>query len=392
MTKKLVLVLVAGLVGVGVGAALGYGPLLRYKSEGVLSMEMGTAEFKRFSELAVDADTVRQYIEAMPPEGLNPDDKVRLVRDVTRGEWLKSVPKVSKADAKDLPDILLQIERDREKSQDQDREKSRDQGRDQSGDKSREQLPAVYLGVRLTAQAPDGQEAAMLAAWLGGYFKDVAAREAVREQVFRWAAESRQFSDHAVQQKLQYEFDIEQAQARAQALKKMLTSYPDAARRDAQQVVDVRKDNEKFMSPMAQLVAAESEVIATREKIQKLDREVEQQAFAKAVITAAEAGLSRSHNGSESVRLVSAAIIDASKQVKTDAQREKLASLAADTSKISARFLSQAQFVAKPSVPAQPGRPRPLIVMALVGLLSALLAAAVAWREVWVHQARQLNA
>ena len=110
MRRKLTLVLLASLVGMGVGAVLGYGPLLRYKSEGVLNIEMGTTEFKRFSELAVDADTVRQYVDAMPPQDLKVDDKARLIRDVTRGDWLKPVPKVSKADAKDLPDLLLQME------------------------------------------------------------------------------------------------------------------------------------------------------------------------------------------------------------------------------------------------------------------------------------------
>ena len=57
-------------------------------------------------------------------------------------------------------------------------------------------------------------------------------------------------------------------QTRAAALKKIVAAYPNAARRDSQQVVDVRKDNEKFMSPMSQLVGAESEVIDIRERLQ----------------------------------------------------------------------------------------------------------------------------
>lgn len=367
MRKKMIVVLVAALAGVGVGAGLGYGPLLRYKSEGVLSMEMGTAEYKRFAELATDANTVRQFAAVSLPPGVDSHWVDQLVRDVTKGAWLKPVPKVSKADAKELPDILLQLEQEREKALAQAQDKER--------------KSTVYLGLRLTNTAADPDESAKGASWLGSYFKDVATRETVREQVSRWTAENRQFSDRAVERKLKYQFDIEQAQTRAISLKKLVASYPEAARRESQQVVDVRKDNEKFMSPMAQLVGAESEIIDIREKIQRLDREMEQQAFAKAMVADAEVALNEAHSGSESVVKLSEMIIRFSKLVKTEAEREKLSSLAADVSQISARFLVQAQFVANPSVPTRPESPRPLMVMALAGLLAGLLSAAFLWRE-----------
>jgi hypothetical protein len=368
MRKKMIVVLVAAVAGTGVGAVMGYGPLLHYKTEGVLSMEMGTAEYKRFTELANDASTIRQFVTVSPPTKLKSDGLDQLVRNVTRGDWHKPVPKISKADAKELPDILLQMEQEREKTLDKERKLS---------------VPA-YLGLRLTYSASDPVEAAEIATWLGGYFKDVATREAVRDQVSRWTADSRQFSDRALERKLKYEFDIEQAQTRATSLKKIVASYPESARREAQQVVDVRKDNEKFMSPQAQLVGAESEIIEIREKVQKLDREIEQQAFAKAMVGDAEAAVNQARSGSDSVLKLSIVITDFAKKVKTEAEREKLLSLAADVSQISARFLSQAQFVAKPSVPARPERPRPLMVMALGGLLFALLAAVFIWRKLIV--------
>lgn len=378
MKKKIIAVVTAAAVGVGVGAVLGYGPLLRYKTEGVLSMEMGTAEYKRFAELAKDASTIRQFVDALPPPGLNREDLDRLVRDVTKGEWHKPVPKVSKADAKELPDILFQLEQERERAQE--REKTSERERAQDKDRKAAAV-TVYLGLRLTHTASDPVEAANVATWLGGYFKDVATREAIRDQVLRWTAESRQFSDRALERKLKYEFDIQQAQTRAISLKKIVASYPESARREAQQVVDVRKDNEKFMSPQAQLVGAESEIIEIREKVLKLDREIEQQTFAKAMVGDAEAAVNQARSGSESVLKLSAVITESAKRVKTEAEREKLLSLAADVSQITARFLSQAQFVAKPSVPANPERPTPRVVMALGGLLSALLAAVFVGRK-----------
>lgn len=371
MNKRVAAVLVAVLLGAGVGAGLGYGPLLRYKSEGVLSMEIGTAEYKRFAELAKDAHTVRQFLGVTPPQGLDPSQIEKLVRDLPRGEWLKPVPKVSKVDAKELPDLLLQMEQEREKTQNKDGK------------------AAVYLGVSLNYSAGEPRQAADVATWLGTYFKEVATREAVRDLVSRWAAENWQFSDRALERKLKWEFDIEQAQNRVTALKKVISSYPDAARRESQQVVDVRKDNEKFMSPMAQLVGAESEMIDIREKLQKLEREMAQQAFAKALIGETQTALGQARSGSESVLKLADVIVRFDKEAKTEAQREKLSSLAADVSSISARFLSQAQFIAQPSVPSRPERPRPLMVIALAAVLAGALAAAFLWRDALVRMLRE---
>lgn len=388
MQKRIIMLLIAATVGVGVGALLGYGPMLRYKSEGVLNMDMGTSEYKRFTELANDASSARQFLEAFPPPQMQ-NEGFDLVKAIIKGEWHKALPKVSKVDAKEIPDAVLQMERDSEKEKE--KEKDRTQGKNVV--KSFKDN-AVYLGLRLTHTASDPLEAAEMTTWLGGYFKEVATREAVREQVSRWTADNRQFSDRALEQKLKYEFDIEQAKNRALALKKIVAQYPETSGRDSRQVIDVRKDNEKFMSPLAQLVGAESELIEITEKTQKLNREIEQQAFAGGFLKEAELALKQARSGSESVGKLAASIAEYSNKVKTDAEREKLLSLAADLSQISARFMSQAQFIAQPSVPSRPERPTPLMYMVLMGALFAFLAAIYGWRkEFWnlLHDANDTN-
>ena len=388
MTKKMIVVLVAAVVGAGVGAMLGYGPLLRYKTNGVLSREMGTTEYKRFTELANDAGTFKQFVDLNPPPGVEGKGLSQLAAVVAKGQWHKPVPRVSKADAKDLPIILLQMEEDREKDRDKDREKDRDKDRDEMRKLT---LPA-YLGLRLTHTAADPVEVAKVATWLGGYAKDVATHEAVRDQVARWKVESWKFSDRARERKLKHEFAIEQAQTRAAALKKILANYPESARREGSQVVDVRKNNEKSISPQANLVGAESEIIEVRQKIQKLDRELEQQAFTQLLLGDVEAALKQARSGSESVIKLSAVIAEFGKKVKSEAERERLLSLTADLSQISGRFLTQAQFIAKPAVPKYPERPSPSLVIALGALLSALFAAAFVWRKVIIKMLSQDDA
>ena len=191
---------------------------------------------------------------------------------------------------------------------------------------------------------------------------------------------------------MKYEFTIQQAQARTTALKKIVASYPESARREGSQVVDVRKDNEKFISPQAQLVGAESEIIEIREKVQKLDRELEQQAFAQVVLGDIDVALKRARSGSESVINLSGVIAEYGKKLKSEAEREKLLSLAADLSQISGRFLTQAQFIAKPFVPDYPERPSPMLVVTLGAMLSSLFAAAFVWRRLIIKTLLQDDA
>lgn len=374
MKKKFIILLIAGALGAGAGALLGYGPMLRYKSEGVINMDMGTSEYKRFTELANDASSARQFLTAFPTPKMLNGDKEKLVKTIASGEWHKPVPKVSKIDAKELPDAVLQMER-------VNAEKTKVQEKD---DSKVYKENTVYLGLRLTHLASDPVEAAEVTTWLGNYFKQVATREAIREKVSRWSSENRQFSDQAMGRKLKLEFEIQQAKTRSMAFKKIAAQYPESVSRESRQIVSIQKDNEKFISPVGQLVGAESEVIEIQEKIAKLNREIEQQKFLEQIIKDAEISLKQVHSGSEGVGKLAVVIGDYDKKVKTDAEREKLLSLSADISQITARFLSQAQFIAQPSVPSRPERPTPLMYIALMSFCCICLAAIYCWRDVIV--------
>jgi hypothetical protein len=391
MKIKIITVLLAAAVGVGVGAYIGYGPLLRYKSEGILSMEMGTAEYKRFTELANDETTIRQFIAISPPAKLNDKEVEQLIGTIVKGEWHKSVAKINKADAKELPDIVLQIEKEVEKENENEKDKKKENIKSQESNvKKSHQGIRAYLGLKVTSLNSNPNTAAEVASWMGGYFKDVAAREAIREQVSQWLAENKQFSDRALEQKLKFQFDIDLAKDRALALKKVLISYPESAgAREGRQIVEVRKDNEKFLSPMAQIIAAESEIISTNEKIKKLNREIEQQLFAASIIKTAEASVKTAHGGLDVMDKLNATMAQQGKIVKNDVEREKLLSLTADLSQITARFISQAEFIAQPSIPSRAERPTPVLIMALTGLLFSLFAALFVWRVLLLKIVRE---
>ena len=380
MQKKITIVMLTTVVGAFLGAFLGYGPLLRYKSEAVLNVELGTSEYKRFAELARDANSLNQFIKINPPAKLQGDEIADLARTIKQGEWYKPVPKVSKVDAKELPDVVIQMERVIEKE----KEKEKETQLIKDGKES-----SVYLGIRIENTASDAQKAADITTWLGIYFKEIAAREAVREKVARWTADNLQFSDQAAEQKLKYDFEIAQAKNKLLGFKRVISAYPSYVARESNQVVDVRKDNEKFISPTAQLVGAESEIIHLNEKINKLNREIVQAVFATTLLKDANAALKQSQSGSESVSKLTQVFTEHIKRIKTDAEREKLLSFTADLSKISSRFLSQAEFIAQPSAPARPEKPTPRMYIALFSLLFMCLAALYMWKSSLINFFRE---
>lgn len=346
--------------------------LLKYKSEGILTIDMSGAEYKRFAEATSSISSLKQAFTAIPPK--SEEDKSEIEKLIVLGvqKWHSPIPVVSKTDSKDLPEALVKIEVDR--------------------NTEKAQLSNIYLGARITATSSDAEQSARIATWLGSYFKEIAAKEAMRDQLFIWLAESTQFTSRALEDKLKLSFEIEQTQIRANSLKKILLQYPELAKSESRQVVDVRKDNERFISPGAQLIGAETQMIDIREKLAQLDREIVQHVFAQNYLEEAEKALGSTYTGSSLVLSFSELTKKYSGKVQNEAEKEKLLSIAAEVSEISARFLSQAQFVLPPNVPSRAEVPRPLMFAGMFGLLGLLLSMTWMFRQWIASQLSSSNA
>lgn len=359
--------------------ALGYGLasafLLKFKSDGILTIEMSGVEYKRFTEAASSLSSLKQMFASIPPHSEEDRAAIEKMLVLDLQKWHAPLPVLSKIDTKDLPEALVKIELERSN------ERSNERSSELNADKTRPLK--IFVGAKITATSQDADQSARIAAWLGSYFKEIATKEAMRDQLFIWLAENRQFNERAQEDKLKHNFEIEQAQTRAASLKKVLTQYPDLAKPDARQVVDIRKDNERFISPSAQLIGAETQIIDIREKITKLDRLITQQQFAQSYLVEAERTFYSANTGSGIILLFSELTKKYSARVQNEAEKEKLLSIAAKVSEISARFLSQAQFVLPPSIPNRAEAPRPLMISGILGILGFLLSLAWSFR-IWI--------
>lgn len=75
----------AACVGALVGGALGYGHLLRYRSEGLLSIELSISEYKRFTGVADSPETARAYAVTTPLTGWTDHAVSSLIGNVASG-------------------------------------------------------------------------------------------------------------------------------------------------------------------------------------------------------------------------------------------------------------------------------------------------------------------
>jgi hypothetical protein len=385
--RSLIAIALATVFSVGGGALLGNTLLLKYKSEAVLSLEMTVPEYKRFSEAVSSRVNAAALLKAnITDTALNPVDEGLISKEISinPAKWLTPLPKLNKAEAKDLPDSLQKIALETEAQNNS----------NNSNNSNLREKPAglVYVGARLAAAAPSAEQAARLVAWLGSYFKEVATKEAVREQLTLWVADSQQFNDKTQSQQLKYAFEIEQAQTRATALKRIMAQYPEYAKGDARQIINIHKDNEKFVSLGTQMLGAEAEIIDIREKLAKLNREQIQNQFASTYLKQVDTAFKTAQTGSAAVKALHDLTAEQLTHTKNDAEKEKLLNYAADLSKISARFLSQAQFVVAPSIAEYSEQPRPLLLAMLFGLLGLLGSAAVMFRQPLLALLKSLQA
>jgi hypothetical protein len=366
LKKNWLAILSAACIGALLAFALGSTVLLRFKSEGLLSVELSVSEYKRITESLGVASDISSRLKDQPSLANDAEVLMDLFRNSST-KWHAPVARVSKTEAKDLPDAVLKLEF------------------------NADELQRPYSGVRLTAMTPDPQQSARVVSWLGEYLRDTAAKEILRQEIYDWKADNETFLSRAKEQRIRLGFEAEQSQLRAGALKKVLNQYPDLAKVEARSsVVDVRKDNEKFVSPGGQLIAAEVEVINHQASLTRMERQIVQANFMAPFLAASEKALRESNSGQDLVKRLSELVLQISKQVENDTQREALLGKAAKISEIAARFFSRAQFIVPPSSPERAEAPRPKMLAAFGGLLFGLLALLWVFRD-WIIAALKEN-
>ena len=130
---------------------------------------------------------------------------------------------------------------------------------------------------------------------LAGYYINAVVRERVRAWMLAGKLESQSQEKGVQRGHRTAELDIEIFGQRASDMKAVLARYPDAARMDSRQVVSVNpaEGGERYLSPLAQLVGAESAISERREMIRRWQRDLKQKNLLKMYYADAEGMVDR---------------------------------------------------------------------------------------------------
>ena len=153
----------------------------------------------------------------------------------------------------------------------------------------------TMLGLELTADARTESVAQDIVNLLAGYYINAVVRERIRAWTLAGKVDAQSLEKGVRADILRAELDIELYGRRADDMKAMLARYPDAARMDSRQVVSVNPSEwgERYLSPLAQLVGAESAVSQRREMIRRWQRELKQKTILAQFYAGADALLDR---------------------------------------------------------------------------------------------------
>lgn len=134
------------------------------------------------------------------------------------------------------------------------------------------------IGLQLTADARTGSMAAEMIDIMARYYTDAVLRERVRAWVVEGQVEAQGTAQLLRGEIVRSELEISLATRRVEDMKAIIARYPEASRMDSRQVVSVNEADggDRYLSPIAQLVGAETKISQQKEQIRRLERRIQQ--------------------------------------------------------------------------------------------------------------------
>jgi hypothetical protein len=374
MNKKIIFVALAALLGAGLGAYLSYGPLQKFKAEAVLNFEMSAPDYKRFVEALDDRANLKRYAERnAPAQHIG-------VESIPKAEWYKPVSKISKTDFKDLPDVVTRYEIENAVKCDTVAEVESEKSLEKDSKLKRKEF-CPYAGLQVSSVASNPQFALDIATWLSQYAADTAIFDATQNVLSKWTKENKLLADSIPMQKAQLNVETEQSKFKLDNIKKITTTYTDAVQKEAKNIVNNQHLDLNGLSPKAQQLSTELELLSLDIKNQNLSRAIEQQTILDTVIKQVKTLSIDSKNGLERLAAIDGILVSTLNKAETLVTREKLLLMTAEVSTIKSRLIKKPVYVKPPSLPVRPDGPVPIKLIMLIGILFASLTTIYCWQK-----------
>ncbi|WP_196812839.1 hypothetical protein [Cupriavidus sp. WS] len=232
-------------------------------------------------------------------------------------------------------------------------------------------LDPDILGFNISLAAASPADAAARVEILGDFLKDTMLRQELTEIVHTKAAEFKSRKQQIDNQIIAKRIELRQETERLKSLKVIAGRYPGADRLASRQLLSSDAASSKYLSPVAQLVGAESAIADLRMQLTSLERDAAQNALRETFFARAEALATPPRSG----KAMLAGYLALQKDVfdgtdlKDDDIREVFNDVGLIAEELRTRHLVNAHFASGPTLPdrrAGPGMPA-MAVFSLLG-------------------------
>jgi hypothetical protein len=131
----------------------------------------------------------------------------------------------------------------------------------------------ALVGLDLVVGSDDAGLAAEMLGTVAAYLTNALIRERIRAWVLKNRAEVSARQQAVRADIIEARMRIDTMGGRIHDLKAILARYPEANKLDARQVVNITEGSDRFLSPLAQLVAAETSITQLKESISRKERQ-----------------------------------------------------------------------------------------------------------------------
>lgn len=132
------------------------------------------------------------------------------------------------------------------------------------------------VGIDLVTDARTEALAGEMLGVMSSYVRNALIRERIRAWILKYGGEAPARQSALRAEIIDAQMKIEVMGRRVQDFKTILARYPDAAKVDTRQVVAITDGADRFLSPLVQLVAAETSITQLRETIARKERQARQ--------------------------------------------------------------------------------------------------------------------
>ena len=311
-----------------------------YKSEGYFQMEMSFADFKRLQTAISAPARWQDFAKTINKDQLSTLREENFHSPRQLASLIAPIYPVTRSEMKDIPNTALKNE-----------------GADISG-----------LKISYDAATPVLAQQGVLV--LGDFLRDTAIllnyRDVVRKRYTEYRGYAQKFDNDAITAR----YDLEQLKIKKVSMQNILHEYPDSARLENRQPITITDGNERFLSPVSQLVAIETDIADKGRDLPRILRDQKINAINLRYYEQLQEFLNKSTSGSTFLAALPTLKNALKLNQEDEVERSVYNNISIDDLNSHALFVEKTSFIATPFLPqkATPGLLKPGLLGLMLGL------------------------